>query len=74
MIVLPYLILWQNSISGHHGYFWGCVLFCELDDDVDDLEESTVSDITLNESLAKYAEKLPQLKSSIDTPSQDRSL
>ena len=74
MIVLHYLFLWQNSISGQNGYFWGCVRFCELDDDVDDLEESTVTDITLNESLAKYAEKLPQLKPSIDTPSQDRSL
>ena len=60
-------------ISGSQGYFGGCGLFIELDDDIDDLEESLASQTTLNDSLAEFAEELMQLDSSINTPCPDNS-
>ena len=58
-------------ISGSQGYFGGCGLFIELDDDLDDHEESIVSQTTLNDSLTEFAKELMQLDSSIDTPCPD---
>ena len=60
-------------ISGSQGYSGACSLFIELDDDIDDLEESFASQTTLNESLADFAEELMQLDSSINTPFPDNS-
>ena len=60
-------------ISGSQGYFGGCGLFIELDDDIDDLEESLASQTTLNDSLAEFAEELVQLDSSTNTSCPDNS-
>ena len=60
-------------ISGSPGYFGGCGLFIELDDDIDDLEKSLASQTTLNDSLAEFGEELIQFDSSINTPCPDNS-
>ena len=67
MSIVPLLV------SGSQGYFGGCGIFIELDDDIDDLEESIVSQTTLNDSLAEFAEELMQLDSSTNTPCRDNS-
>ena len=64
MNILPLLI------SGSQGYFG---LFIELDDDINDLDESLASQTTLNESLAECAEALMQLDSSTNTQCPDNS-
>ena len=64
---MPLLIL------GSPGYFRGCGLFIELDDDIHDLEESLASQTTLNDSLAEFAEELMQLDSSTNTSCPDNS-
>ena len=64
MNILPLLI------SGSQGYFG---LFIELDDDIDDLDESLASQTTLNDSLAEFAEELMQLDSSTNTSCPDNS-
>ena len=60
-------------ISGSQGYFGVCGLFIELDDDIDDLEESFASQTTLHDSLAAFAEELMQHDSSNNTPFPDNS-
>ena len=64
MNILPLLI------SGSQGYFG---LFIELDDDINDLDDSLASQTTLNESLAEVAEALMQLDSSTNTSCPDNS-
>ena len=67
MSIVPLLV------SGSQGYFGGCGIFIELDDDIDDLEEFLVGQTTLNDSLAEFAEELMQLDSSTNTPCPDNS-
>mgnify|MGYP001797328354 CR=1 FL=1 len=62
-----------HRIPGSSGYFESCGLFIELDDDIDDLEESLASQTTLNDSLAEFAEELLQLDSLTNTPCPDNS-
>ena len=59
--------------SGSQCYFGGCGLFIELDDDIDDLDESLASQTTLNDSPAGFAEELIQLDSSTNTQCPDNS-
>ena len=59
--------------SGSQCYFGGCGLFIELDDDIDDLDESLASQTTVYDSLTEFAEELMQLDSSTNTPCPDNS-
>ena len=59
--------------SGSQCYFGGCGLFIELDDDIDDLDESLASQTTVYDSLTEFTEELMQLDSSTDTPCPDNS-
>ena len=61
-------------------YFGGCGLLIELDDDIDDLDESDChswwfdySQTTLNDSLTEFTEELMQLDLSTDTQCPDKS-
>ena len=59
--------------SGSQCYFGGCGLFIELDDDIDDLDESLASQTTRNDSLTEFTEELMQLDLTSDTQCPDNS-
>ena len=67
MSIVPLLV------SDSQGYFGGCGIFIELDDDIDDLDESLASQTTRNDSLTEFTEELMQLDSSTDTQCPDNS-